>query len=148
MAKDSSALNIEEIMRLLPHRYPFLMLDKVLALEPGKSCKAVKNISINEPIFLGHFPDLPTFPGVLILEVMAQACGVLMAKSVKRAKGRISLYAGVDKARFKRRVSPGDQLLVEVALLTTKLDLWVFSARATVEGQLACSAEVRLVAPT
>ncbi len=136
----------EEITKILPHRYPFLLLDRVLEVKPGKSCVALKNVSCNEPVFTGHFPGRPIFPGVMLLEAMAQVAGVLVGKSVKKnVNDFILLYVGVDKARFKRQIVPGDTLIMEAKLLTRKLDMWVFAVQSKVDDELACRAEIRLV---
>ncbi len=115
MTTDTHTLHIEEILELLPHRYPFLLVDRVLDFEEGRFLRAVKNVSVNEPFFQGHFPGKPIFPGVLILEAMAQATGILAFKSVgKLEPGELYYFAGIDEARFKRPVVPGDQMIMEV----------------------------------
>ncbi len=137
-------MDINKILSHLPHRYPFLLVDRVLEVEPGKSIKALKNVTINEPFFEGHFPEMPVMPGVLMLEALAQTAGILAgATSEKVEKSRSVIYfAGIDDARFKRIVYPGDQLIMTVELLQVKRDIWKFSSRATVEGELACSAQL------
>lgn len=137
-------LDIHEVLRFLPHRYPFLLIDRVLELEPGKSLRALKNVSINEPFFQGHFPHRPVMPGVLILEALAQATGILAFKTNGGAPRENTLYyfVGVDKARFKQPVEPGDQLMLQVDLLRTKRGIWMFTGEATVDGKLAASAEL------
>lgn len=133
-----------EIRALLPHRFPFLLVDKVIAVEPGEKIVAIKNVTINEPFFAGHFPEFAVMPGVLIIEALAQASGLLIFKTknrTNRAEGELFYLAGVDNARFKRMVVPGDQLQLEVEITKQKLDLWKFKGVATVEGELACSAE-------
>ncbi len=111
---NESILNVNEIMDLLPHRHPFLLIDRVLEVEPGESILAYKNISISEDVFNGHFPGAPIFPGVMIIEAMAQASGILgfITSKQKATDGKLYLFAGVDKARFKRPVVPGDQLMI------------------------------------
>ncbi len=134
---------VTQILELLPHRYPFLLVDRVLALEPGKSVRAVKNVTFNEPFFQGHFPGKPVMPGVLIIEAMAQAAGVLAFKSVPRpADGRqqIVYLAGIDDARFKRMVVPGDQLILEAEVDRIVRNIGKFRCRALVDGQLAAEA--------
>ncbi len=139
-------LDINEIIKYLPHRYPFLMIDRVVDIEEGQSLKAIKNITINEPIFVGHFPQFPVFPGVLILESMAQASAILAFREVGGYPTPETLYllVGIDKARFKRQVVPGDQLLISVELQRKRSGIWRFSATATVNDQLCCSAEVMI----
>ena len=139
--------DIRDIMKLLPHRYPFLLVDRVIAHEPGQSITAIKNVTYNEQFFVGHFPELPTFPGVLMLEALAQASGIIAAlKSGLRPDGGMVLYfAGIDNARFKRPVVPGDQLTLMSTLDKQKRDLWKFSAKAMVGSELACEAELLCV---
>lgn len=133
-----------EVRNYLPHRYPFLLVDKVLSIEPSKSIVAIKNVTTNEPFFQGHFPMRPVMPGVLIVEALAQASGILIYESYGRMPNfdeEIFYLAGIDKARFKHMVVPGDQLKLEVELVKQKMDLWKFKGVATVDGELACSAE-------
>jgi len=127
----------KKIMDLLPHRYPFLMVDRVLEVEPFKYLKAIKNVTINEPFFQGHFPSYPVMPGVLILEALAQAGGILVMKSIpEEMEGKLFLFTGIEKVRFKKSVFPGDQLMLEVFYEKHKLNLWKMSGKATVNGQL------------
>ncbi len=143
MTKTLNTLEVQEIMRLLPHRYPFLLIDRVLDFTPGESLTAVKNVSINEPMFTGHFPGLPIFPGVLILEALAQATGILGFKTVsERKENELYLFAGVDDARFKKPVVPGDQLILDVKFLVERRNIWKFYGEAKVDGQVVCSAEI------
>lgn len=137
-------MNIAEIMGLLPHRYPFLLVDRVLELTPGERIVAVKNVTINEPHFPGHFPGHPVMPGVLILEAMAQTAGLLAFRSteLKADEKNVIYFAGIDGARFKRPVVPGDQLRMEASVITVKRGIWKFAVRATVDGQLASEAEL------
>ncbi|WP_107688716.1 3-hydroxyacyl-ACP dehydratase FabZ [Neisseria wadsworthii] len=138
-------IEVHEIQNLLPHRFPFLLLDRVIAAEPGKSLTAIKNVSFNESFFQGHFPESPVMPGVLIIEAMAQACGVLAVLSqgsTQRKEGEITLFAGLDNVRFKRQVIPGDQLVFEVELLAHKRGIGKFNAVAKVDGQLAVEAQI------
>ena len=139
-----NTLEIREIMDLLPHRYPFLLVDRVLDFTPGESLTALKNVSVNEPMFTGHFPKAPIFPGVLIMEALAQATGLLAFKTSAEALDEDSLYffAGIDKARFKKPVVPGDQLILKVKLLAQKRTVWKFSAEAFVDDTLVASAEL------
>ena len=130
-------------MALLPHRYPFLLIDRVLDYTPGESLTAIKNVTINEPIFTGHFPNMPIFPGVLILEAMAQATGVLGFLTVsERTENELYLFAGIDEARFKKPVVPGDTLVIEVKFLKERRNMWKFYGEAKVDGQVVCSAEL------
>ncbi|BBO28685.1 MAG: 3-hydroxyacyl-ACP dehydratase FabZ [Pseudomonadota bacterium] len=140
MASSLNIIEIREIMDLLPHRYPFLLIDRVTDYELGVSIKAYKNITLNEPCFTGHFPDYPIFPGVLILEAMAQAAGILGFKTVGKSD-KLYLYAGIDNARFKRPVTPGDRLDFEVCLVKERRGIWKFKGVASVDGEEACSAE-------
>lgn len=140
--------DINEILKLLPHRYPFLLVDRVLSIEEGGNVlTALKNVTFNEPYFPGHFPGLPTMPGVIMLEAMAQACGILAVQKsgVRKDSGFILYFAGIDECRFKRPVVPGDQLKFRVELEKQKRDLWKFKAQATVDGELACSADMMCV---
>lgn len=139
-----SAMDIQEILEHLPHRYPFLLVDRVLECEPGKRLVAIKNVSVNEPMFTGHFPERPIFPGVLIMEALAQATGILAFRSTGKKPDGSSLYyfAGIDKCRFKQPVVPGDQLLLEVEVIKEKRGIWKFNAEAKVDGKLVASAEL------
>nr|WP_293000292.1 3-hydroxyacyl-ACP dehydratase FabZ [Nevskia sp.] len=139
--------DIRDIMSMLPHRAPFLLVDKVIEHDPGKSLVAIKNVTYNEPFFTGHFPQVPTMPGVLIIEALAQACGLLTAidTGIKPESGMIFYFAGIEDARFKRIVEPGDQLRFEVSLDRVKRNLRRFKARATVDGELACEATLMCV---
>jgi len=137
-------LSIEKILDLLPHRYPFLLVDRILELEENKIV-GVKNVSINEPFFQGHFPGHPLMPGVLIIEAMAQIGGVLMF-SKKENKGKIPLFAGIDKARFKKQVCPGDQLLIKVEILKMVRGIGKAKAEAYVDDNLVASAELMFTA--
>lgn len=135
---------IREIMGMLAHRYPFLLVDRVIAYEKAKSLTALKNVTVNEPFFQGHFPNVPTMPGVLILEAMAQTCGLLTSQEtgIKPESGVIFYFAGIDNARFKRIVIPGDQLTLHVVIDKVKRNLWRFHAKATVGAELACEADL------
>lgn len=140
MANALNTIEIKEIMDLLPHRYPFLLIDRVTDYELGQSIEAYKNITINEPCFLGHFPGEPIFPGVLILESMAQAAGILGFKTMG-SSDKLYLYAGIDKARFKAPVVPGDRLEISVNLLKERRGIWKFEGVAAVDGKNVCVAE-------
>jgi 3-hydroxyacyl-[acyl-carrier-protein] dehydratase len=140
LANPLKTIEINEIMSLLPHRYPFLLIDRVTDYELNDYLVAYKNISINEPCFTGHFPTKPIFPGVLILEAMAQAAGVLGFKTMGN-NDQLYLYAGVDKARFKHPVVPGDRLDIEVKLMKERRGIWKFSGLAKVGDKEVCVAE-------
>ncbi len=137
-----STLDINEILEHLPHRYPFLMIDRVLECKEGESLLALKNVSFNEPYFQGHFPQRPVMPGVLIIEALAQATGILAYRTSQSRPSSDSLYylVSVDRARFKQRVEPGDQLIVEVTLLRCSRGMWKFQGEARVDDKLVCSA--------
>lgn len=136
-------MDIHEILEFLPHRYPFLLIDRVLSMVPGESLIALKNVSMNEAFFNGHFPGRPVMPGVLILEAMAQAGAVLAYKSTNTTPkdGALYYFAGIDNARFRRVVEPGDQLRLEVKVLRAKRDIWKLEGQAFVGDELACSGE-------
>jgi 3-hydroxyacyl-[acyl-carrier-protein] dehydratase len=143
----TGTLDILQIQEYLPHRYPFLLVDKVIACEPKVRLVAIKNVTYNEPFFQGHFPHLPIFPGVLILEALAQATGLLAAQSdAALGKGMTYYLASIDNARFKRPVVPGDQLRLEITYLKNKRNIWSFDCRAEVDGELAASAQIMCAA--
>lgn len=139
-----SGMDIHEILQYLPHRFPFLMVDRVESVEPGKNIVAIKNVSMNEPFFPGHFPSRPVMPGVLILEAMAQVAAILSFKSAGTKPDANSVYyfVGIDNARFKRPVEPGDQLRLDVSVLRTIKGIWKFSGKATVGEHLVAEAEL------
>ena len=139
-------MDIQEIQNLLPHRYPFLLVDRVIENVPGKRLRAIKNVTVNEPFFQGHFPSKPVMPGVLLIEAMAQATGLLAMKSADVPKEAIYYLVGVDKARFKSPVVPGDQLVFEVEVLKRRREIWVFSAEAKVDDKVVASAEIMCTA--
>jgi 3-hydroxyacyl-[acyl-carrier-protein] dehydratase len=133
---------IEEIQRLLPHRYPFLLIDRIIAYVPGHSATGLKNVTINEPFFQGHFPKRPIMPGVLIVEAMAQVGGIILTQ-MPGAEGKLSLFAGIDKVRFRRPVVPGDQLIMTAELLVIKRKRFgKMQARAEVKGELVSEGEL------
>ena len=138
------SLDIQAIRATLPHRYPMLLVDRVLELEPGVRIKALKNVTINEPFFPGHFPHFPVMPGVLIVEALAQAAAILSFKTLGGKPDDKSVYyfVGIDNARFKKPVSPGDQLILEVSIQANKRGLWKFAAQAKVDDQVAAEAEL------
>ncbi len=136
-------IDIQEIMRLLPHRYPFLLVDRITSLIPRQSVKGIKNVTVNEPFFQGHFPDRPVLPGVLILEGMAQVGGCLAYCSVPEMVGeRLVYFAGIDKARFRKPVFPGDQIEYRMELLKHKRMIMVMKGQAFVDDQLVTEAEL------
>ncbi|MFG6465933.1 3-hydroxyacyl-ACP dehydratase FabZ [Roseateles sp. BYS87W] len=144
MTTETITMDIHEILKRLPHRYPILLVDRVVELVKGERIRAIKNVSINEPFFLGHFPHRPVMPGVLILEAMAQAATLLALRSMDMVLDEHSVvyFAGIDGARFKRPVEPGDQLVLEVTLGRAKAGIYKFSAKALVGDQVAAEAEL------
>lgn len=140
----SLPIDVRTLQKLLPHRYPFLLIDRVIAYDTeALTLTAIKNVTVNEPFFQGHFPGFPVMPGVLIIEAMAQACGTLAILSHGgRADDEIYFFVGIDNARFKRQVIPGDQLKFEVQLLANKRGIGKFKAVALVDGQIAAEAEI------
>jgi 3-hydroxyacyl-[acyl-carrier-protein] dehydratase len=143
---DIQAIDIHKLLYYLPHRYPFLLIDRVEHVEPGKSVTALKNVTFNEPYFSGHFPENPVMPGVLILEAMAQTAGVLafVTKEYKNPRDVLYFFAGVDNARFKHIVSPGDQLRLHMTVEKHRQDVWKFNGQAMVGEVLVCSADIML----
>jgi len=137
-------MEITEIMQHLPHRYPFLLVDRVLELVPNEHIAAIKNVTMNEPHFPGHFPHHPVMPGVLIIEAMAQAAGLLAFKSTDKetTENTVIYFVGIDNARFKRPVVPGDQLRLEARIIKNMRGIWKFETRALVDGQVASEAEL------
>jgi len=141
-------MDIQKVLSLLPHRYPFLLIDRVVEFEPDQYLVALKNVTINEPYFTGHFPVRPVMPGVLIVEAMAQATGLLAMQSRPDEVGQKALYylAGIDKARFKRTVEPGDQLILDVRLKKVRRGVWLFSGEARVDEQVVATADIMCTA--
>jgi 3-hydroxyacyl-[acyl-carrier-protein] dehydratase len=137
-------MDVNEIRKYLPHRYPFLLVDRVVELVPGESIVAYKNVTVNEPFFNGHFPDHPVMPGVLIVEAMAQAAGILGFKTMDKTPqdGSIYYFVGSDKLRFKRPVVPGDRLQLEAQIVSEKRGIWKFDVKATVDGDTVSSATI------
>ena len=137
-------MDINEILRKLPHRYPIILVDRVLELVPGERVVALKNVTINEPYFMGHFPGHPVMPGVLIIEALAQACAILafVTLEAKEGDGTLFYFAGIDAARFKKPVVPGDQLRLEAEMGRVKRSIGKFTARALVDGQVVCETEM------
>lgn len=137
-------IDINRILSLLPHRYPFLLVDKVMDYAPEHYLKAIKNVSMNEPFFTGHFPGNPIMPGVLMIEALAQACGILwgLSKNISKESKVLHYFAGIDNAKFKQVVIPGDQLRLEVTLIKQKRDFWYIHGEAFVGDKMACSADL------
>lgn len=144
---EPNELNVEAILERLPHRFPFLLVDRVLSFTPGESIVAIKNVTINEAFFQGHFPQYRVMPGVLILEALAQAGGVLAWETVHAADPGVEILylAGINDARFKRPVVPGDQLRLNAELIAQKRSVWKYACRAEVDGQVAAEAEMTMV---
>ncbi|MCW8932169.1 MAG: 3-hydroxyacyl-ACP dehydratase FabZ [Gammaproteobacteria bacterium] len=144
MDNQLNSMDIHDVLEHLPHRYPFLLVDKVIDFVPGKSLLALKNVTYNEPQFTGHFPQKPILPGVLVIEALAQATGILAYKTTNTKPNGDSLYylVGIDKARFKRPVNPGEQLMLKVEVIKNMRGVWKFNATATVDDQLVASAEL------
>lgn len=142
MDTELDTLDIYEILQHLPHRYPFLLIDRVLEYKVGEKLVGIKNVTYNEPYFQGHFPHRPVMPGVLILEALAQATGVLAFRTSNKRPDEGSLYyfVGIDEARFKQPVEPGDQLILEVDVIKTKRGVWKFNGVAKVDDKVVCSA--------
>ncbi|MBR4742479.1 MAG: 3-hydroxyacyl-ACP dehydratase FabZ [Desulfovibrio sp.] len=141
----ASTLNIQKIMEMLPHRYPFLLIDRIIECVPNVHILAWKNVTINEPFFQGHFPGMPIMPGMLILEAMAQTCGILGIASQKDMAGKIFLFRGVDNAKFRKQVLPGDRLEIRCDELRIKLGVCKMTATAEVDGKIACEAKLSAV---
>ena len=142
---DARLIDIERIKKILPHRYPFLMIDRVLDYQAGHSLRAIKNITINEPFFQGHFPHKPVMPGVLIIEAMAQAAALLGIQDLEKGRldqGSVIYLVGIDKARFRRPAGPGDQLVIDVKFLAQRRNIWKYEAVAAVDSTQIASAEL------
>jgi 3-hydroxyacyl-[acyl-carrier-protein] dehydratase len=139
-----TTMDIHEILKYLPHRYPFLLVDRVLSCDPGKSIVALKNVTINEPFFAGHFPHHPVMPGVLIIEALAQAAALLTLKTMNLTIDDNSVYyfVGIDKARFKRPVQAGDQLILKATIERQRIGIWKYSTQAEVDGRIVTEAEL------
>ena len=136
-------LDIQKIMEFLPHRYPFILVDRVLSLEPGKKVVALKNVTINEPFFQGHFPGAPIMPGVLIIEALGQTGGILAFSSQSKEKpGSIIYFTGIDKVRFRKPVVPGDQMILELEMLKLRARVVKMAGKALVDGTLVAEAEM------
>jgi len=140
-AKTSEVMETADIMKLLPHRYPFLLVDRIVDMDGDRSATGIKNVTANEPFFQGHFPDFPVMPGVLIVEALAQV-GAVALLSLEENSGKLAFFAGIDKVRFKRQVRPGDSLRLEVEITKARAGIGFGSATASVDGELACSGEL------
>ena len=142
--QDDGSMDIDEIMRYLPHRYPFLLVDRVIALEAGKSIRGIKNVTMNEPFFSGHFPGYPVMPAVLVIEALAQLASILAWKMSRRTPGDGTLifFAGIDNARFRRQVRPGDQLILESEVQRLVRGIGKFAVRAKVDGDIVAEANL------
>lgn len=143
MESTKNVIDVEEIKTLIPHRYPFLLVDRVLDYVPGVSIHAIKNVTVNEPVFTGHFPGYSIFPGVLILEALAQASGILGFKSVEnKQEGEMFLFASIDNARFRKPVLPGDTIHLHLDFIKERRGMWKFYAEARVDGNVVCCADL------
>ena len=136
-------LDVNEIMKLLPHRFPFLLVDRVLEIDPGKKIVGLKNVTMNEPFFPGHFPGHPVMPGVLIVEAMAQVAAILVYSSSDDNKDKITYFVGIDNTKFRKPVVPGDQLRLELEVIGCRRGIYTFSGKAYVEGKLVTESELR-----
>lgn len=136
-------LDVNEIMKLLPHRFPFLLVDRVLEIDPGKKIVGLKNVTMNEPFFPGHFPGHPVMPGVLIVEAMAQVAAILVYSSSDDNKDKITYFVGIDKTKFRKPVVPGDQLRLELEVIGCRRGIYTFSGKAYVDGKLVTESELR-----
>jgi 3-hydroxyacyl-[acyl-carrier-protein] dehydratase len=143
-APDAVTLDINQIQQILPHRYPFLLIDRITALETGKRVTAIKSVTMNEPYFAGHFPGHPVMPGVLVVEAMAQAGGLLIMREFK-TNSKLVLFTGIDKCKFRKQVTPGDQLRIEVEVLAFRRNVGRMQGAAYVGDKLACEAELSCV---
>ncbi len=143
MESQKNVIDVQEIQKLIPHRYPMLLVDRVLDYEAGKWLHAIKNVTFNEPVFTGHFPELAIFPGVMILEALAQATGLLGFKTTQgREEDEMYLFASIDNAKFKQPVVPGDTMHLHVEFLKERRGMWKFYGEARVEGKVVCSADL------
>ena len=136
-------LDVNEIMKLLPHRYPFLLVDRITEIDPGKKIVGLKNVTMNEPFFPGHFPGHPVMPGVLIVEAMAQTAAILVYSSSEDNKGKITYFVGIDNTKFRKPVVPGDQLRLELEIIGCRRGIYTFSGKAYVDGKLVTESELR-----
>mgnify|MGYP000061564898 FL=1 len=143
MESQKKTLDVQEIQKIIPHRYPMLLVDRVVDFEEGKTLHAIKNVTFNEPVFMGHFPEYSIFPGVLILEALAQATGILGFKTAEeRADDEMYLFASIDNAKFKAPVVPGDTMHLHVEFIKERRGMWKFYGEAKVDGKVVCSADL------
>lgn len=140
MTQENQTLNIGQIMEYLPHRYPFLLIDRVVEIERGRRIVAIKNVTINEPFFQGHFPNIPIMPGVLVVEAMAQAGCILLLTEVADRERKLVVFTGIESAKFRKQITPGDQLRIEVDVLSFRPRQGRMEGKAYVDGKLACEA--------
>ena len=140
MTSDNNIIDINQIIKLIPHRYPFLLVDRVTDLEVGKSVTGIKNITMNEPQFIGHFPDRPVMPGVLIIEAMAQISAILVAKSMDSTEDKEVFFMSIENAKFRKIVEPGDQLILKASITQNRGSVWKFAAQSLVDGKVAAEA--------
>ncbi len=149
-SSEAKTLDIHAILEQLPHRYPFLLIDRVTSVVAGESVTAIKNVTINEPYFTGHFPQRPVMPGVLIIEALAQATGILafITAGQKPDDNMLYYFAGIDNARFKKPVEPGDQIILQATLVKQKRNIWKFKGTATVDGEIVASADLMCASNT
>lgn len=136
-------LDINQIMNVLPHRFPFLLVDRIIEIEVGKRIVGLKNVTINEPFFPGHFPGHPVMPGVLIVEAMAQVAGILAYQSDESVRDKVTYFTGIDNAKFRKPVMPGDQIRFEIEATGCKRGIWFFTAKALVDGRVVTEAELK-----
>lgn len=140
--EQNTAVNIQQIMKMIPHRYPILLVDRVLEITPGEGAIALKNVTMNEPHFLGHFPDLPVMPGVLIIEAMAQTAAIVAVDALgEEAEGKVVYFMTIDEAKFRRPVTPGDSLHLHVTKLQARKTVWKFHGQAMVDGKVCAEAK-------
>ena len=149
-SSEAKTLDIHAILEQLPHRYPFLLIDRVTSVVAGESVTAIKNVTINEPYFTGHFPQRPVMPGVLIIEALAQATGILafITAGQKPDDNMLYYFAGIDNARFKKPVEPGDQIILQATLVKQKRNIWKFKGTATVDGEIVATADLMCASNT
>lgn len=138
-------IELEKIKEILPHRYPMLLIDRVLEMEAGQYCKAVRNLSGSDPVFLGHFPGNPIYPGVLTIEAMAQTGGVAAYYGLNEPKNTNIFFGGIDNARFKKPVLPGDQMVLEARLVSKRLNMWIFEGTASVNDTIMAQAKIKMM---
>jgi 3-hydroxyacyl-[acyl-carrier-protein] dehydratase len=139
----SEEINIQRIMQMIPHRYPFLLIDKMRDIVPGESATGIKNVTMNEPFFIGHFPGAPVMPGVLIIEAMAQTCAVLVVRTLgENAEGKLVYFMSIDQAKFRKPVGPGDQIHIKVQKIQNRRNVWKFHCEALVDDAKCAEADI------